>query len=289
MASKTTSKRSYKKTAVRPARRKRPSASNRSRRGYFGIVSKNVAPLLLSACIIFCLATIIFLGYRSVTASDFFELTQVEIRGVNRTRPEMIERIVASQTERTGVWNADLLEIKSRIEKQPFVRSAAVSRVLPDKVRVHIFEEEPKALVSMKGTNYLVNADGTILAEAERPESGLPFAISGWDEARSEKADKENAERVKIYQSMLSDWKEHGITERVEGVDMSSVREPKVFVTDSGQTVSISVGRENFGENLSKGLKAIAGKGNVFKGVELIGARMMLSPRESSKAAEPAR
>ncbi len=283
-----TKKRSSVKHAVRPARRKRPATSKRSSRGFLGIVSKNVAPLLLSGCIIFCLAVIIFLGYRSVTASDFFELTRVEIRGANRTQADLVERIVTAQSERTGVWNADLLEIKARIEKQPFVRSATVSRVLPDRIRVQIFEHEPKALVKLKDGNYLAGSGGEILAIADKPEESLPFVLSGWDEGKSERTDKENAARVEMYQAMLADWSAHGIIDRVEYVDLASVRDPRVMVVDSGNTVSISVGRENFGENLSRGLKAIAGKGNIFKGVELIGARMMLSPREPSRTAEPA-
>ena len=41
--------------------------------------------------------------------------------------------------------------------------------------------------------------------------------------------------------------------------------------------------RENFGENLSKGIKAIVGKGQTFEAVNLVGTNMILLPRKSQQ------
>src|SRR5687767_3775003 len=104
----------------------------------------------------------------------------------------------------------------------------------------------------------------------------------GWEEGKTEKAWKENIERVKIYQKMLAEWSVANLASRVESINLTDLREPRAIVPDSGTTVSIAVGRENFGENLSKGVKAIVGKGDMFEGVNLVGSNMILAPRKQN-------
>lgn len=240
-------------------------------------------PVFLSLCILFCIGVFVYMGYRSVTASNFFGVAAVEVNGTGRASKENIERVVLAETERTGVWNADLPEIRAKIEKLPFVRSAAVSRILPNGVRVEIFEHEPKAIVKTPGGLMLVDKDARILAKAEAPEEQLPFTVIGWDDAKSEKADRENVERVKLYQKMLADWKTYGVESKVHSLDLSNLRDPRAIIEDSGTNVLIAVGRENFGENLTKGIKAIAGKGQTFAAVDLVGSNMILSPRKGQE------
>lgn len=228
-----------------------------------------------------CLGAIAFLSFRSVTASGLFGLARVEVYGTKRSAREAIERVVHEEARGVGVWNADLWLIRARIEKLQFVRSAAVTRVLPDRIRVRIFEHEPQAVVRTAKGHFLVAQDGTVLASTEGPEGGLPFVMTGWDEERSEKADRENAERVKLYQRALQEWNQLGLTGRVRSIDTASLREPRAAVEDSGLPVTIAIGRDNFGENLGRGLRAIAGKGDIFEGVDLIGANLVLAPRKA--------
>jgi hypothetical protein len=103
--------------------------------------------------------------------------------------------------------------------------------------------------------------------------------MTGWNEAKSEAALKENLERVKMYRKMLADWKEFNLSSRVVMVDLADLREPRAMVEDSGTTVSIALGREKFGEHLKRGINAIVGKGDMFEAVNLVGTNMVLAPR----------
>lgn len=266
------------RSTVKPAPKSR--GVKRGQKNSAGASAKKVLPVFLSVCIIFCLGVFVYLGYRSVTASDFFEVATVEVNGTQRASKENIKRLVAASVEHTGTWNADLPGLKAEIERQPFVRSAAVSRILPNGVRIDVFEHEPKAVVTTAGGNLLVDGTGKVLAKAEQQEKQLPFTIIGWDEAKSEKADKKNAERVKLYQKMLGEWRTYGIESKVKAIDLSDLRDPRAVIEDSGTDVKIAVGRESFGENLSKGIKAIVGKGEKFEAVNLVGTNMILSPRK---------
>jgi hypothetical protein len=105
----------------------------------------------------------------------------------------------------------------------------------------------------------------------------------GWDTEKSDRAARENAERLKIYEKMLADWRDYDLAVRVKSVDLSNLREPRANLEDSGYPVSIMVGRDNFGRRLSDGIKAIVGKGEIFEGVELMGPNMKLVERRQKR------
>jgi cell division septal protein FtsQ len=239
-------------------------------------------PLVICACLLICLGAIGYLGFERVAASEFFGVKRVEVTGVERASKQGIEALVKVETERAGVFRADLLELKAKIEKVTFVKSASVTRVLPDGIRVHVAERQPQALVVRNGIRQLVDAEGSVLAPAEAVEKDLPFTMTGWDESKTEKAWKENIERVRAYQKMLEEWRAASVLDRVQSVDLTELREPRAIVSDSDTTVSIAVGREHFGDNLVRGIKAIVGKGNVFAGVDLVGGNMILTPRKNN-------
>jgi len=201
------------------------------------------------------------MGYRTVTASEFFDVKKIEVRGISFASKSDIEKIVAAHTERSGVWNADLKEIKQRVEQLDFVKSAAVSRVLPDGVRVQLIERAPKAVVRLAGGDFWADEDGTIIAQVNRSQKLPPFVMRGWDETKTDKAVKENQQRVKTYQKMLEEWKTFELDKRVKIVDMSSLTEPRAAVEDSGETVEIILSKDNFGKKLQTGLENVAGKG----------------------------
>lgn len=272
------------KTLAPKAARRSKSGKKQGRKDFAaGRLRGFLLPLFLSLCILVCLSALGFLGYRSVTASNFFNVARVTVLGTDRASKQDIERIVAAQTERSGAWNADLPEIKARLEKLTFVKSAAVSRELPNEIRISVQEQVPVAIVKTATGEYLVNEEAEILAPAERSEPTMPFAFTGWDETKSEKAGKDNLQRVKMYKKMLTDWREFDLALRVKTVNLADIRDPRVLIEDSGLPVSIAVGQDSFAEHLKKGISAIVGKGSTFEGVELAGANMILTPRKRSQ------
>jgi cell division septal protein FtsQ len=150
-------------------------------------------------------------------------------------------------------------------------------------VKVTVIERQPVALVSLASGPALVDEEGAVIAPAIRDEPSLPFAMTGWNEAKTLDSDNENKLRVKMYRSMLAAWTEAGLVDRVTSVNVKDVREPIVLTEDSGKKVAIGVGRENFEQNLRNGLMAISGKGETFEGVALFGTNLRLVPREQSK------
>jgi len=253
-------------SSVKVKTRGRRSGSNGN--GVTGSIARIAAPLLISCILLIALAILVLSGYKNVTASSFFDLQNVEVSGTDRTPPEDIRKVVLVSAAKTGVWNADLSEIRSRIEKFAYVKTAAVSMELPSGIRVNVTERIPVALVHMSFGNCLIDAEGAILAAEKNGDKDFPVVLNGWDEEKTEKAFSDNAARLKLYKKMLDEWRGLDIASNVKSVNLSNVREPVAVVEDSGRSIAITLAKDKFGTSLRTAIEAITGKGARIKSVD---------------------
>jgi cell division septal protein FtsQ len=252
-------------------RRRKPVAVPRGTKKTSGRFRSYFLPGVLSLVILACIGFLGVRGYQTVTASEFFDVKKVDVRGISHASKEDIEKIVASQTQHAGVLNADLIDIKARIEKLTFVRTAAVSRVLPNGIRISVVERQPQAIVSLSSGDYLIDENGDIITAAKKGEDQAPLIIRGWDEAKTEKALKDNQQRMKVYQKMVADWSNFELVKRVKEVNLSDLQEPKAVIEDSGSPITVALAKDNFGKNLRDAIEAVAGKGQKIRAVDVSG------------------
>jgi cell division protein FtsQ len=274
----TTQKRGTARQTNAAGKRGRRAAINRKKSS--GTVANVLVPLFFVAGILFCLGFLSFMGYRTATASAFFDLKKIEVRGVNRASKDEIERIIRAYSEKSGVWNTDLKAIKSEVEKNNLVKTVVVSRVLPDSLRVNVIERVPKAVVRTEAGDFWADEEAVILGEVGKDETRPPFVLRGWDEAKNEKAAKENRERVKIYLKMLTEWQDYELSKRVSAVNLADLREPQAVVQDSGETVTIILANENYKNRLKSGLEKIAGRGREVKSIDVSSSTERLAFRD---------
>ena len=104
-------------------------------------------------------------GYRFVTTSPRFAITEIAVHGNHHLTAEQIR---ADLPVRIGdnVFAADLDHALRRLRANPWIASAAGHRVLPHTVIVEIREHEPAAIVELGGL-YLVDASGHPFKRAE--------------------------------------------------------------------------------------------------------------------------
>jgi len=260
------------KTKASSVKLKRTSSATRARntavKRTFG---RFVLPLIIICLLLGGLAFLGFSGYRTATASEFFSLKNIDVRGTERTSPEDIRRVVAAAAEKPGVWNADLSDIRAKIEKFPFVKTAAVSMILPAGIRVNVTERIPAAIVHLTSGNYLVDGDGVILAAATANDKDIPFVLQGWDESKTEKAMPDNLARLKLYKKMLDEWKQFDLVSRVKEVNLTNPREPVAVVEDSGRSIAVTLAKDDLGKSLKLAIEAVSGKGAKVKSVDAEG------------------
>lgn len=227
-----------------------------------------ILPLAICAVLLVATGVIVALEYKTATSSTFFRLNKVEVSGNDRTSADEIKRIVTSSVEKSGVWNADLSEVRTKIEKFPFVKTAAVSVALPEGIRVNITERQPAAAVRLSFGDYLVDGEGVVLAAVGANEKAFPVVMHGWDESKTEKAVGDNQARLKLYKKMIDEWQQFDLSKRVKELNLASVREPVAVVEDSGRDIAVTLAKENFGKNLKTALDALNGKGAKIKSVD---------------------
>lgn len=262
-----------KSSTRRSASSVRVKTRNTAKRTQERVTSRFFLPLAISGVMIVALALVVAFGYRTATASEFFKLKSVDVRGNERTSADDIRKVVLGSAGQTGVWNADLGDMRTKIEKFPFVKSAAVSMQLPAGIRVNVTERIPTAIVHLTSGDFLVDSDGTILAAAnEGDKQRFPFALLGWDEAKTEKAMTDNVTRLRVYKKMIDEWQQFSLVERVKQVNLANPREPLAVVEDSGNKISITLARDSLGKSLKTALEALAGKGAKIKSVDVEGA-----------------
>jgi hypothetical protein len=232
-----------------------------------------------AAILLLLIAGITFMslsGYQTATASAFFNLKNVDVRGIDRTPKDDIVRVVNSSIEKSGVWNADLADVKLKLEKFPFVKTASVSRALPTGIRVNIVERVPVAIVKLSSGNYLVDGEGVPLIQVKGNDKEFPFILQGWDESKSEKSGPDNLARLKVYKKMVDEAKQFEVAGRVKEISLANPRQPVAVVEDSGKLISVSLARDSLGKSLKTAIDALTGKGAKIKSVDAGGVHPII-------------
>ena len=238
----------------RPARRESTGEALVARlRAVLGYV-----PAFLKIVLAIVVGVIIFAGYRAAASASFFQIRRVEVQGTSRVASDEVQALVRKEVEKTGVWNADLKGMNARLEKLPWIRSAIVSRVLPDGIRVRITERVPRAVVrTASGRFRWVDEDAVLLGEMLPTDQIPPFFLRGLNEEDSEVARTENRERVEKFMELQLAWDAAGLSERVSEVNLIDIRDIRAQLAGDDSHIEIRLGSQDHGKRLKDGLEVL--------------------------------
>jgi len=121
-----------------------------------------------SATILVGLALIAIVGWW-VTSSPLFDMRTFRVSGNRHLSDADVARLAGLSRSTNVVW-LGTGTVADRIERDPWVLRARVSRTLPGAVAISIQERKPVAVVESKGVWLLVSADGVILGRASKRE-----------------------------------------------------------------------------------------------------------------------
>ncbi|MBO6633273.1 cell division protein FtsQ/DivIB [Parvibaculum sp.] len=112
-----------------------------------------------------------------VLALSGFSIQDVRVTGRAQTRKA--DLLVAVGVERGDpIFGFDTEAARQRIERLGWVRSATVTRLLPDTIRIEVVEREPFALWQRGGALSLIDAEGRpISEEGVQDFAHLPFIV----------------------------------------------------------------------------------------------------------------
>jgi cell division protein FtsQ len=239
----------------RPARRERGTSSD-SLGGRLRLLLGYI-PLFLKIAAAITMGLLLFAGYKAAASARFFRLRSVEVQGTARASVDAVQAIVRRDVAATGVWQADLKEINAHLQQLAWVRTAIVTRVLPDGVRVRIAERIPRAVVRLSSGRFVwVDDDGVLLGEMQPTDEMPPFFLRGWNEDDSESARGENRERVRKYQELRRLW-DGGLSDRVSEVNLIDLRDVRAQLAGDDSQIEVRLGSQDLGKRLKQALEVL--------------------------------
>jgi len=247
----------------RPARRDRePGESGTRLRSLV-----NYVPLALRIGLFAIIVLVGLVGYRAAASADFFKVRTVETRGAARASNEDIKSTVLRDVGATGVWRADLEQVSKHLERLPWVRTAVVTRVLPDGIRVRITERQPQAVVRTSSGRFIwVDDDAVYLGEMSPTDPIPTFFLHGWNEDDSTQAQAGNRERVHRFLELQREWDAQAISERVSEVNLLDLRDVRVQLAGDDAQIEIRLGGDDQAARLKKALTVLDAQRQTARG-----------------------
>lgn len=169
----------------------------------------------------------------------------LEVTGVaNVPRTQVLELFAGDIGH--NVFSLPLEERKKQLEEIPWVESATVMRLLPNRVKVEIRERTPVAFVQIGSKISLIDSNGVIVELPSSKQKKYSFpVIAGMGDAEPLST---RAARMKIYNTLVKELDSEGgnYSAGLSEVDLSDADDVKVTVADPVGAVLVHLGSGNF-------------------------------------------
>ncbi len=173
---------------------------------------------------------------------------QIELTGNHIVGREAVLQPFAHDRNRS-VLRIPLDARRAQLEELPWVESASVQRILPNRIRVELNERTPIAFLRNGNELALIDAHGVILARPEGEDLHFPI-VAGLPESMPR---EEREKRMQTYQEFLrdADVVRPESSDRVSEVDLSNAKDLRVVMTGlasptDSQAVTIHFGNSDF-------------------------------------------
>jgi cell division protein FtsQ len=173
---------------------------------------------------------------------------QIDVNG-NRivSREAVLQQFVHDRNR--SVLQVPLDTRRSQLEQIPWVESASVQRILPNRLRVEVTERTPVAFARIGNELALIDAHGVILDRPPGEELHFPIVTGVSEDLPRDQREK----RMQTYEEFLKDVDlvRGGSADRVSEVDLSNPKDLRVVMTglssaNDPQAVTIHFGSGEF-------------------------------------------
>jgi len=173
---------------------------------------------------------------------------QIELNGNHVVSREAVVQQFLHDRNRS-VLRVPLDARRSQLEQIPWVESASVQRILPNRVRVELTERTPIAFARNGNELALIDAHGVILDRPRGEDLHFPVVTGVSEDLAREQREK----RMQNYQEFLKDIDlvRGGSSQNVSEVDLSNPKDLRVVMTGlasavDSQAVTIHFGSSDF-------------------------------------------
>jgi len=171
---------------------------------------------------------------------------QIEIVGNQIvSREAVLQQFVRDRGQ--SVLRIPLDARRSALEEIPWVESATVQRILPNRVRIELVERTPIAFLRNGSELALIDAHGVILDRPHSAELQFPI-VTGLSEAVPR---EERGKRMQIFQEFLKNIElvRSGSSDHVSEVDLANPKDLRVIMTGIASSSDTQAVNIHFGNN----------------------------------------
>ena len=204
--------------------------------------------LLIALLILGVVAFIAITLYRYGTQSWRFRVDSsdnLEVLGTRYVTRNQILDALGADIDR-NIFFVSLAEQQKQLEAIPWIESATVMRLLPNRLRIQVQERVPVAFVNLNGRIAFIDAHGVIMDMPPGVQSSFSFpVIVNMTDAEPLST---RAARMKLYTEFVRqlDSTGAGYSHQLSEVDVSDPDDVKVMIDDPKGTVLVHLGSSNF-------------------------------------------
>ncbi|HME32808.1 MAG TPA: FtsQ-type POTRA domain-containing protein [Terriglobales bacterium] len=169
----------------------------------------------------------------------------IAISGTKNVSRSQVLEVMASDMER-NIFFVPLDVRKKQLEQVPWVQSASVMRLLPNRLKVVVHERTPVAFVEINSHIQLIDASGVIMDPPSNSQTNYSFpVVVGMTDAEPLST---RAARMKTYVQLVTALDAGGAhySRDLSDVDLSDPDDVKATVTDPHGAVLVHLGSSNF-------------------------------------------
>ncbi len=167
----------------------------------------------------------------------------IEIAGTQTVSRRQVMEVFAADLGR-NIFFVPLAGRRRQLEAIPWVESASVMRLLPDRLRVDLTERTPVAFVRMGSRISLIDRNGVVMELPRSRKYSFPV-LKGMSESEPLST---RAARMQIYSALMRELDSEGArySQDLSEVDLSDPEDVKVVAADPGGAVLIHLGGADF-------------------------------------------
>jgi cell division protein FtsQ len=169
-----------------------------------------------------------------LTTTDEFGVEQIDVRGVERASAEAIDARLRSYAGH-NILDLDLKRIEAEVQSDPWVRQAAVRRVLPGTLHVRVEERKPVALAIIAKRPHLVDSTGYVIGPATDGEDDRLPVLSGLEKLDGDALRTALVRGVRVLQRLQRTSDEFATW--ISELDLSRTDRVGLRTSDGGPTI----------------------------------------------------
>jgi len=226
--------------------------------------------------------------YRYGTQSWRFRVESsddISVRGLDKVGRGQVMEVLGADIGR-NVFFIPLEQRKKQLENIPWIESAIVMRLLPNRISVQIQERTPVAFAQINNRIELVDASGVIMELPRKTHYSFPVVLGLND---SDPVSR-RAAQMKIYSRLMSELDAGGMhySNDVSEVGLDDPDDVKVTVADPGGAVLVHLGNDQFLERFRTYLSRVAAWRQQFRKLESVDLRyegqIIVNPDDNATA-----